>query len=64
MTVIDDLRRIIAESEARILEIQKGCPHPEVAIKLLSVGSNLDGDRWRNCECGLCEAHFTRRFVG
>jgi len=59
MSIIDDLRKTIAKAEARILEIQKGCPHPEVSIHLRSIGRN-EGNEWRNCTCGLCEAEFTR----
>lgn len=60
MNLITKLRHDISIAEARILEIQRGCPHPEIAVIMRSIGRDTDGDVFRNCTCGLCEAEFTR----
>jgi hypothetical protein len=61
VTIIDKLRKQIADAEERILEIQKACPHPDAAIIVRSIGRGECYDVvWRNCECGLCEAVFIR----
>jgi hypothetical protein len=62
MTIIDKLRREIAEAEARIRQIQKACSHPEEAITRELEATNSEGKKWRLCTCGLCETEFTRDY--
>jgi nitrite reductase/ring-hydroxylating ferredoxin subunit len=60
MNEITRLRNLIEESRDKIHAIQNECPHPEIAIRVKSIGMNEAGEKWRNCECGLCEKSFTR----
>ena len=60
MLLIEEMRKKIAEAEAKIAELQECCPHPEPAIVVKSVGTDSAGDQFRNCICGLCNKSFTR----
>lgn len=60
MNLIAKLRQEIAAAEARILELQQACPHPDAAVIVRSIGHNEDGEPFRHCTCGFCEKQFTR----
>jgi hypothetical protein len=60
MTIIDDLRRQIKESEEKIKEIQADCSHPLSARLTLNSGAtgNYDdpeGTYWTEHHCTLCD---------
>ncbi len=45
MSLIEDLKKQIATAEARIREIQLGCPHPEVAMIVRGIGYQDEPDK-------------------
>jgi hypothetical protein len=64
MTIIETLKAQIAESQAKIKEIQEQCSHPLVARKTENrrATGNYDdpeGSYWTDHFCGLCEAKWT-----